>query len=131
LATKITRAKIGVYISKGDEALRNHNWEEATTNYNQALELDPGNRAIKQKLESVRYERLAAEHPDWSRKWIDMIMSKKIAVGMTAEMVKESWGEPDYDSTYRGSGTYTYYSDPIFGRTVRITFENDKVVKIR
>jgi predicted Zn-dependent protease len=132
LESKILEARKASLVSRGDKAARANDWESAEELYYSALKMDPYNSSLSGKLRNAIRNRIAQEHPGWSSKWINMIMSQKIAVGMERSMLLESWGSPDatYDN-YDGTYTWVYYSDPLLGKRVKITFANDKISKIQ
>lgn len=126
------KAKIGELLKKAEAYLREDNFTLAEQYYNEVLNIAPYNKKATEGLLQVRRKRLKREHPEWSSKWINMILSRKIAVGMTKEMVKEAWGKPDIEDYdyYEGLYYYKYYSDPLMGRNVKIYFRDNKCVKI-
>lgn len=140
--TKIEKAKVAFFLKQGNMAIAQKDWENAESSYKSVLEIDQYNDEANKKLKSVytfrekaerqeKYNRLISEHPEWSRKMINLIMQQKIAEGMTREMVEESWGKPDdIRHTYFYGTIYIYWSDPIYGKTVKVQFENGKCIKI-
>ena len=38
---------------------------------------------------------LAAKHPDWDTEMLHLVASAQIRIGMTQQMIIESWGKPD------------------------------------
>ncbi|UGU17724.1 hypothetical protein LS482_07555 [Sinomicrobium kalidii] len=78
-------------------------------------------------------DRLISEHPEWTKKQIELIKRGEIEVGMTKDMVKASWGEPSYinktDSEYTGKVTaWSYYR--VFGSNIKAVSFKEGIVSM-
>ncbi|MBY0473235.1 hypothetical protein K2Q00_03070 [Patescibacteria group bacterium] len=84
--------------------------------------------AAKQAAELAAWQetpagKLCAKHTDWKRKACDLILEKKVAIGMSPEQARAAWGEPDHvNRTITADGTneqwvygsnYIYFDDGI------------------
>jgi len=66
-------------------------------------------------------------------RWVSLILSHEIQIGMTMEMVTESWGRPDdfnviQTSMGRDEYTWTYYTPPGDRKRTVVKFDYRKVV---
>lgn len=75
---------------------------------------------------AARIDRLTAK--GWPRQFVELIVAKQLTIGMSAEMVRESWGRPDHvNSTLTSAGTHEQW---VYA-TRYVYLENDTVTAIQ
>jgi uncharacterized Fe-S center protein len=85
--------------------------------------------AQQREQERLQTERLAALRAKWGEEIAKDIVSEKISVGMTADMVREAWGKPKrINTTTTATGTREQW---VYGVGQYVYFEGGKCTAIQ
>jgi hypothetical protein len=63
-------------------------------------------RRVTDSVAAIARRRAELRRRGWSAKHVDLVMAQRVAIGMTAAMVRAAWGEPErINSTHTQAGT--------------------------
>lgn len=117
--------------SGGLEALRYHREGEITVAESAIAGILAAQAAAEAEAAEAERRRRIADYRSrgWSQRAVDAIMARRIYVGMTPEMVIESWGRPeDVNRTITAAGTSEQW---VYGLGSYVYFDNGVLTAIQ